>query len=157
MSNIEVLSRTQHVEVEALTQVVEVVQQHIIADPVTFNTEVVTNLIKINVRQAPKAVSVINAGPPGPPGPSSLSSDPAVRAFQEAEKLPFRTVDYIDGLPSTVQYVENPGDQLYEAVITYVNDLPTLVTLTRLSDSAVFTKTITYFDGLVVSILYEEV
>lgn len=75
------------------------------------------------------------------------STDDAFNAFEDAEQQPYRVVQYQNGLPDTISYYAGPGatNLTYTADITYnTSDLPTVITLTRQSDSAQFLKTITY-------------
>lgn len=151
MSSVEVISGTQAISVETITQTITVPVQEIVVNTLTQETTVLSTPISIDLVQAAPSVSVTNNGPQGPRGYSSVPTNPAQAAFYEANGLEEKHIDYLDGLPSAVQYYEN-GVLIYESSITYVGGLPTLISLVRELDSQIFEKEITYLDGLPVSV-----
>lgn len=156
MSDINVITATQVIDVDITPQTIEVPIQHLIVDSLTLETTVVTDQISISLEQASESVSVTNAGPPGPRGYSSRPTNPAQAAFYDATSLEEKTIDYVGGLPSVVKYYE-VNVLMYESTITYVGGLPSMVTLVRQSDNAAFEKEIVYLSGLPISVEWRAV
>lgn len=151
MSDIQVTSLTQVVNVESIPQTLTLLDQQIIVDAVDGTITIVDSPTTVNVEQSGDSVSVINAGPPGPRGYSSTPTNAAQAAFQEASGLEQKDIEYVDGLPSTISYYSN-ASLTYVSTIVYTDGLPTLITLVNQENDQTFEKEITYVGLLPTSV-----
>lgn len=152
MTSIDVVSKTQTIQVDHVTQLLSVKEQRLIVDPVTNELVVVPAGQTIVVGNPTPSINVVGSGPIGPAGISSTPENPSQAAFHLAATLPKKTITYSDGLPDVIEYLDDDDVVIYSAQFTYSSRLPVLVALERLSDNQVFEKTITYSTGLPISV-----
>lgn len=136
--------------------------QSIIVNPSTLQTIVTESLNPIIETGSANPPALVMTSVPNvsivvesvPVLPDALH--PAQEAFLKANALEERSIEYVDELPSTIRYYKENVLQ-YTSTITYINELPSFVTLVNQVTNAAFVKIILYENDLPIGVEWQTV